>query len=135
MSFVLKAGAMWLVFLALAFGNGALRQMVTGRFLGESVARQGHTIVLAAIFFLLSRWFARTAGPEGVGGRLALGLCWGLAAALFEIGLGRALGMPWQQIMADWNVSAGRLWPLVPLCLALGPVLAGHGAAPRRSRR
>ncbi len=128
-----KAVAMWLVFLGLAFANGALRQLVTARFLGEAVARQGHTALLAAVFLLLARWFARTAGPEGLGGRIALGLSWAVGAVLFEIGLGRALGMPWEMILSDWNLAEGRLWLLVPLSLLLGPLIAG--SRPRAIRR
>ena len=125
----LKAVAMWLAFLVLAFANGVLRQMATQPLLGEHVARLGHTLALAVLFLLLARWFVRVAGPSGLDGRCLLGLVWAAGAALFEIGLGRALGMPWERILADWNLAEGRLWPLVPLALLLGPVLAG-GPAP-----
>lgn len=124
----LKAAAMWLAFLVLAFANGALRQMATQPLLGEQAARLGHTLALALLFLFLARWFARTVGPAGLDGRCLLGLAWALGASFFEIGLGRALGMPWERILADWNVVEGRLWPLVPLALLLGPVLAGGPA-------
>lgn len=129
MKLPLKAVAMWLAFLVLAFANGALRQMATQPLLGEQAARLGHTLALAALFLLLARWFARAVGPAGLDGRCLLGLAWAVGASLFEIGLGRALGMPWERILADWNVAEGRLWPLVPLALLLGPVLAGGPAS------
>ncbi len=135
MTLFLKAAAMWLVFLLLACGNGFVRQTFTAGLAGETAARQGHTIALALVFFLLARWFTRAAGPAGLDGRCLLGLLWAGAAALFEIGLGRALGMPWEHILADWNVAAGRLWPLAPLALLFGPVLAGRGGTGRRGRR
>ncbi|EPR43926.1 hypothetical protein dsx2_2036 [Desulfovibrio sp. X2] len=131
----LKAALFWVLMLTLAVSNGMVRQVLTARFLGADAARQVHSVLLAVLLFFLARAFVRRSGPSDLGGRLALGLCWAVATVATEIVLGRMLGMPWDQLMADWNILSGRLWPLVPLALVLGPLFGGAGLAPARPAR
>lgn len=127
-----KAALFWCLLFVLAVLNGVARQMVTAEMFGETTALLAHTVFLAGLFFVLSRGFTRLLGLADFGSRLALGLCLSVATVLAEFALGRALGMPWEQLMADWNLSEGRLWPLVPLALLLGPLFAGPAAAPAK---
>jgi hypothetical protein len=42
----------------------------------------------------------------------------------FEFGFGRLVAkQSWEQLLADYNVAAGRTWPLVLAWLATGPEL------------
>ena len=111
----LKAALFWCLLFVLAIVNGVARQMVTAEMFGEATAL-----------------FARMQGLADFGSRLALGLCLCVATVLAEFALGRALGMTWEQLMADWNLSEGRLWPLVPLALLFGPLFAGPASAPAK---
>jgi len=128
----LKAAIFWCLLFVLAVLNGVARQMVTAEMFGEATALLAHTVFLAALFFVLARGFTRMLGLADFGSRLALGLCLCVATVLAEFALGRALGMTWEQLMADWNLSEGRLWPLVPLALLFGPLFAGPAAAPAK---
>lgn len=38
---------------------------------------------------------------------------------------------PWSRLLADYDLAAGRLWPLVLLALLLMPVLTGRLTGPR----
>lgn len=48
------------------------------------------------------------------GEALAIGLLWVVLTLLFEFGVFRfALGLPWERLLADYDLAEGRLWPLV----------------------
>ena len=42
----------------------------------------------------------------------------------FEFGLGYSRGLSWNEMLADYNILAGRLWLLVPVTLLASPALA-----------
>lgn len=51
---------------------------------------------------------------------------------LFELGFGHwVAGHPWQRLLADYDLAAGRVWALVLLWVALTP-LAAYELAARR---
>ena len=52
------------------------------------------------------------------------GIAWASYTVLFEVGLGRVRGLPWSRILADYDLSAGRVWILVPITLLIAPVVA-----------
>lgn len=103
-------------------GNGIAREATYGKVLGERAAHQVSTATaiaaFAAYFELLQRRYPLASAQEA---RLT-GLAWlGLTVA-FEFGFGRLVAKhSWKQLLADYNVTAGRTWPLVLAWLALGP--------------
>ena len=47
---------------------------------------------------------------------------WLVMTIIFETGLGRyALGNPWSQVLRDYNLLEGRVWPLFLLWLTVSP--------------
>jgi hypothetical protein len=48
-------------------------------------------------------------------------MLWLLLTVTLEFALGRASKKSWAELLADYNVFAGRLWILVLLSLALAP--------------
>jgi hypothetical protein len=43
----------------------------------------------------------------------------------FEFGFGHyVLGTPWAELLADYDLSRGRIWVLVPIATAAAPALA-----------
>ena len=58
----------------------------------------------------------------------AIGAVWLALTLLFEFGYGHfAAGKSWAELLADYNVLRGRVWPLVLLMTAPAPLLAGRG--------
>jgi hypothetical protein len=52
----------------------------------------------------------------------AIGLSWLALTLAFEFALGRFVsGLSWRQMLAEYDLTAGRLWLLVPLWVALAP--------------
>lgn len=53
---------------------------------------------------------------------LVIGGIWAALTVLFEFGLGHYIvGSPWSELLANYNLAAGRMWVLVPLWMAAGP--------------
>jgi hypothetical protein len=66
--------------------------------------------------FVFSRW-----PLESVRQALAVGAAWLALTLLFEFALGRLSGLTWPQMLAEYNVAAGRWWVLVPAWVAVAP--------------
>ena len=55
---------------------------------------------------------------------LRVGAVWLGLTIVFEFGFGRAVdGKSWSELLADYDVSEGRVWPLVLAWLSLGPAV------------
>ncbi|HEY5332662.1 MAG TPA: hypothetical protein VIJ21_03880 [Solirubrobacterales bacterium] len=52
-----------------------------------------------------------------------MGGAWAALTVCFEFGLGRARGVGWSELGAEYDLRRGRLWPLVLLTVAVGPEL------------
>jgi len=101
---------------ALALLNGTLRALVTQPWLGEEVARRLATLVLLAVLteyvWLLHRRFTLPSTRSAWG----VGLTWAAMTLTFEFGFGGLVeGLSWSTMLADYDVTRGRIWVLVPL--------------------
>ena len=52
---------------------------------------------------------------------MAVGVLWAILTAAFELGLGRATGLGWDRILADYDVLRGGLMPLGLLAMVFTP--------------
>ncbi|MBZ2171959.1 hypothetical protein [Nitratidesulfovibrio sp. SRB-5] len=120
------ATACWCALCAVAIANGALREAWLGPGLGTAAAHVVSTLLLCAAVGLAALLYARRQGPAwGARGMWATGLFWAGLTVAFEFLFGHYVaGHPWQRLLADYDVTAGRVWVLVPVSLALGPRLA-----------
>ncbi len=129
----------WLLILALAVANGALREALLipalGRFWGLVLSGG----LLALFILLVARSLVRHLRGIGVvpGLRIGLriGLLWLLLTLAFEFGFGRYVQhKPWPELLAAYTFEDGNLWPLLLLVTLLAPALAG-GLDARAQRR
>lgn len=68
---------------------------------------------------------AKDAAPRNAAAMWATGLYWMVATVAFEFLFGRYVaGNSWERLLADYDLTAGRVWVLVPLTLLLAPRLA-----------
>ena len=108
-----KALALWILLSVLAVALGGVRQAWLAPALGDFRAHQVETIffcaVIGAVAFPGVHWMQATR-MQG----LRVGLLWLALTVAFEFGVfGLALGHPWSELLADYNIFEGRLWPLV----------------------
>lgn len=125
-----QAIVVWFALLFVMIGNGIVRESVMKEALGivEPYAHQLSTLTAIAILFLvtylwLSRWKAVPKAPD----LEIVGALWLAATIIFEFGFGHyVLGHPWDILLADYNLFAGRLWPLYLAATATAPPLVGR---------
>jgi hypothetical protein len=120
----------WFGMLALALLNGTFRAVVTQPLLGETAARALATVILLAALTGYVWWLHRRrpipTGPQG----WAIGLAWVAMTLTFEFGWGGLVeGLSWATMLADYDVTAGRIWVLVPIWTALAPVVVRRAQA------
>jgi peptidoglycan biosynthesis protein MviN/MurJ (putative lipid II flippase) len=114
----------WCGLLVLALANGTLRALVTQPRLGETAARALATAILLAALTALVWWLHRRRPIPTSRQAWAIGAAWVVLTLAFEFGWGGLVaGLPWSTMLADYDLSAGRIWILVPIWTALAPTV------------
>ena len=119
-----RAFLAWLAILVLAILNGGLREGVLIPHLGEQVGRVLSPALLALLVAAAAWPAVPWIRPADLRGAWGVGLFWlGLTLA-FEFLAGHYLfGDSWERLLAEYDVSKGRLWVLVPITTLLAPVV------------
>lgn len=122
-----RGAAAWVALLGLAIVNGAVREAFLRPWLGELAAHALSTIALSAGILLVTWLAIRRVRPRSPRDAWAIGGLWVALTLAFEFLAGHYLfGHPWSRLLADYDVPAGRIWPLVPIVTALAPVLSAR---------
>jgi hypothetical protein len=127
----LRAAVSWLGLLTVAFLNGALRQLAYPPTMDDFAARQvavgvGAVALGATMWFLLHRW-----PVSSVRQAWATGTLWAGLTVVFEIALVRGGGHPWSDVLHQYAIWKGSLWPLLVLWVLTAPAMI---SALQRSR-
>ena len=113
----------WLGGPVIGIVNGVAREVLLKDTMSESAAHQistGTAIALFAGYFwiLESRWPIPTKRAA-----LEIGATWVALTVAFEFGFGHyGDGKSWSELLHDYNLTAGRTWPLVLVWLGLVPL-------------
>lgn len=112
----------WLPLVLIAVLNGALREAWYGKRLSELQAHQISTVSGLLLFSLyiwalINLWPLDSAQHAWIMGFTWLGLTVG-----FELLFGHYVAKhSWGRLFHDYNVLAGRLWPLIPIWIMVAP--------------
>ena len=133
-SILFRALVVWFVIIATETINGAIREIFITPVIGDTSARRisfGIAIVLITFVTLsLIRWVR---APNAMH-LLAMGLLWASLTLIFEVGISATLGgSTWQQIVADYDPSAGGLMLFGLVYLSVVPILASSISGGSRS--
>ncbi|MBI4807818.1 MAG: hypothetical protein HY799_02550 [Nitrosomonadales bacterium] len=114
--------------------NGALRESTYGKFVSELSAHQISCLTGILLFAVVIRQYVRLWPPVSAREAWQIGLFWmGLTVAFEFLFFHYVGGHSWQVLLANYDISAGRLWPLILLWVAVAPyVFFRHS---RHSRR
>jgi hypothetical protein len=120
-----RAFLVWLALMAAETVHGILRRLFLVRIIGDLQARQLGVMLGSAILFGVAYgvepWMSkRPAAP------IAVGLLWVALTLLFEVSLGRALGLDWDRILQDYDLTRGGLMGFGLLFLGFTPALVRH---------
>ena len=112
----------WLVMLLVAVGNGVARDLTYGRHLTELQAHQVSTATAILLLGAVVAGFVRLYPPASARHALGIGLLWlGLTVAFEFLFFHYAGGHSWAELLADHDLSQGRVWVLVLVWVALAP--------------
>lgn len=120
---LLPSAGLWLMFAGIAISAGIARERWLVPRLGELGGHQVGTLLVAVVCLVVVEMFVvrQHLTPREA---LVIGLTWVLAAIAFEFGFGRYVdGLSWQRLLADYDLSRGRLLLLVWLTIGPGPFL------------
>jgi hypothetical protein len=123
----------WCVLLVLAIGNGGLREAWLVPRLGTENAHLVSTVLLCLLIMLATVLLWPRLAITRRADALRAGALWVALTLAFEFLAGHfVFGKPWPVLLADYDLSAGRVWMLVPVITFLAPALAfwWHGARP-----
>jgi hypothetical protein len=120
----------WFPMLALAVANGTLRQATYGKRIPELRAHQLSTLS-AAVLLGAYIWLVIHAWPPGSAREAVLvGVLWLVLTVAFEFFMGLVLARrPLREVLKDYNLARGRVWPLLLLWIALAPLVFHHYCA------
>jgi hypothetical protein len=126
----------WLVFLAAAVLIGAGREGMLAPTIGEAAAHVVGTLLFVAVMLVIMRVFVgRIRHRCRRGDVWLIGVLWTAMTVTFDFGFFHFVaGKPWSELLADYNILAGRVWVLVLLATLFGPpvihfLLLGDAAA------
>jgi hypothetical protein len=118
----MKYLAAWFVLLVVAMINGALRDLTYGRQLPELLANQLSCLSGIILFGVVFYQFVRRWPPASARQALYIGWFWMALTVAFEFLFFHYIaGHPWPELLANYDIANGRLWPLIPLWVAFGP--------------
>ncbi len=122
---ILRALAVWLLLVVLAILNGSFRAAVLIPRVGEHAGHVISTLMLS-ILILATAWL--TIGwihPATLYAAALVGFVWLGLTVIFEFGAGHFLfHQPWEKLIADYDLTKGRIWVLVLLVTVKAPALA-----------
>lgn len=114
--------------MAIAVANGALREAWLTPRLGDLHGRQLSTVLLLAVFTVYFVIVFRFWPLASQGEAVRVGAAWFALTLAFEFGLGRLVShLSWPQMLAEYDLLAGRLWILVPIWVAVAPYVLFRG--------
>ena len=127
----LLALAVWPLFLVTAVTLGAVREKLIALAMGEQAAHViGTLLFIAAMLVIMWVFVGKVRGLVQRIDLWLIGVMWTVMTVCFEFGFFHFVaGVPWEKLLADYNIFAGRLWVLVLLTTFCGPALvSGHRA-------
>jgi hypothetical protein len=114
----------WLAGPLIGIANGTLRELAYKDRVGELTAHQLSTGSAIALFAGYFDWLARRWPLSSTREALEVGAAWLALTVAFEFGFGRGVAhTSWSELLADYDLRKGRLWPLVLAWIALGPAI------------
>lgn len=113
----------WLAMPVAAVANGALRDATYGKRMSRTASHSLAVGPLAAFVLVWAVLLQRRRPLPGRGPALRVGLVWLAFTLAFEFGMGAGRRVPVRDMLADYDVRSGNLWPLVPLTVVAAPPL------------
>ncbi len=117
-----KTILLWFGLMVLAIANGTVRVKWIIPATGLSSGLAISTIMLCALILLATGLSISWLGPQNNGQAWIIGLLWLAMTLGFEFGAGHfAFKKPWPELLADYDITKGRIWILVLITTLMAP--------------
>ena len=114
----------WFVMLAVAMANGALREYIYGSYVSELSAHQLSCETGIFLFAVVIHQYVKRWPPASAREAWYIGLFWMVLTVAFEFLFFHYVGgHSWEALLANYDMTKGRLWPLILLWVAVAPYL------------
>jgi hypothetical protein len=120
---IAKSMLIWLCIIPLAFINGALRESLLEPMMG-AIAQPISGVLLMLCIFAVSFFLIPRLGSANKATYIGMGITWVVATLVFETLLGVAMGTPFTEIIAAYNILTGNIWLIVVVFIGLAPYIA-----------
>jgi hypothetical protein len=123
---VARGLVVWMIILAVETVHGIFRRILMEPVLGDLRARQISVLTGSIQIFIITMIFVRWLKATRAIDLVIVGAVWVVLTVAFEICLGRfVIGMTWDAIAADYDISRGGLMLFGLLAMLLAPLAAG----------
>ncbi|MDQ3171761.1 MAG: hypothetical protein M3Q55_16625 [Acidobacteriota bacterium] len=122
---IVRASLVWLGIAVLAVANGGFRDVVLLPRFGDSAARAMSTLMLSVVILVVATATIGWISPRPQLDAWRIGVLWLSLTIAFEFLAGHYLfRVPWDRILADYNILNGRIWIVVLIVTLLAPAVA-----------
>ncbi|HYD93229.1 MAG TPA: hypothetical protein VEB18_02105 [Candidatus Paceibacterota bacterium] len=122
---LLRAILTWVLFIPIAIANGIVRESFYASYVGDLAAHQISTIIAIGAYVALAyAMLHKKVVDVPMKVLWLIGALWVVMTVAFEFGFGHYIdGAPWSELIADYNLFAGRVWGLFLLGIFVTPRL------------
>jgi hypothetical protein len=121
----------WIPMVFIAILNGVMRQDGYGRYMPELAAHQISCATGVGLFFLYTLFLSRHWPIANNRQAVMIGGSWLILTVAFEFAFGLYVaGHPLSRLLQDYNITEGRLWPVVLAAVAVLPYAVYRMRAP-----
>lgn len=113
----------WLLLAVLMPVNGVLREFGFKRVMPDAAAEALSVATGIAIVLATTRWLFRIPAAAGAATLAGYSVLLVALTVAYEFGIGRASGKSWTELLGNYAIWDGKLWPLVLVALAITPWL------------
>lgn len=112
----------WFLVLLAMVANGIFRELVIEKWISAAAAGVISAILGITFIQLITKPFLRRLGSVSIAQCAAIAGVWLAMTIAFEFLFGHYVdGASLQELLADYNLFAGRLWPIVLASIAAAP--------------
>ncbi len=121
-----RALAIWFLIVIAESIHGVFRQRFITPLIGDMPARQVGVLIGSIIIFAITWMSIRWINASSFSEQFRVGLLWVVLIAIFEFGLGTALGYSLERMLSDYNMAEGGFMSLGLLFMLFAPALAAR---------
>lgn len=125
-TYLLRGFAVWLLMALAETVHGTLRTLFLQPVVGDLASRQIGVLTGSLMILLIAYVTIGWIGAREFKQLAAVGLLWFILMLCFEVGVGRAFGLSWERIIADYVPWQGGFMIIGMTILALSPLIAAR---------